>query len=204
MQRNDKDSQIRELVVRLGRPSIAMLNEEIAWHRRRKSYGRLARSVLTGLIAAAAAFIIATNLWVAMLQVDGSSMNPLLLRDEIVLAARKNNPAKNDVIAFTHDNKIYIKRVIAAGGDQVDIRGDGKVSVNGSELSEPYVAQASLGNCDISFPFQVPSGMVFVLGDNRPTALDSRNSRFGTVSREQIIGKVFFRAWPLRRAGSIS
>lgn len=194
---------MREQVDRLGRPAEVMLDHEIAHLERRAAYTRLARDILIGLVAAAAAIIITTNLWVAVLRVDGTSMNPLLHMDEIILTVRDDSPAKNDVIVFTNNNKVYIKRVIAMGGQRVDIREDGTVSVNGTALNEPYVAEPSLGNRDIDFPFLVPPETVFVLGDNRPTALDSRDSRFGTVSREQIIGRVIFRIWPLPRIGTV-
>jgi len=204
MERKDKELQIRGLVDRLGRPPIAMLDEEIAWHGRRKSYRRAALGILVSLVAAVAVIIIVTNLWVAVLQVDGSSMNPALRMNEIVLVVRKSNSGRNDVVALTRSDKAYIKRVIAVSGDQVDIREDGTVSVNGEALREPYVAEQSLGSCDIGFPFQVPPGTVFVLGDNRASSMDSRDSRFGTIAREQIVGRVVCRIWPLKRLGRIS
>ena len=202
--RNHDDAILREQVSRLGRPSEEMLDCEIGRLERREQYKRFVFGILAGLAAAVAAIIIATNLWVAVLQIDGSSMNPFLRMDEIVLAVRTDKPVKNDVIAFYVNNKIYIKRVIAAGGDAVDIKQDGTVSVNGTALDEPYITELCLDSCDIDFPFQVPTGTFFVLGDNRPASLDSRNSAFGTVSREQIIGRVIFRMWPLPRIGSIS
>jgi len=201
--RKNSENRFREEVDRLGRPTIEMLNREIARQERKESYIRLICGALTSFIAAVAVIIIITNLWVAVLQIDGSSMNPLLQMDEIVLAVRTNLPATNDVIAFEHSGKVYIKRVIAMGGDTVDVREDGKVTVNGKTLDEPYVTELSLGSCDIDLPYQVPSETVFVLGDNRPLALDSRDSRFGIVGREQIIGKIKFRAFPLSRFGSV-
>ncbi|MCL2654246.1 MAG: signal peptidase I [Coriobacteriia bacterium] len=202
--RGDKDTRYREEVDRLGRPTIEMLDREIVRLDKNESYRRLMLDVLVGLLVAVAAIIIVTNLWLAVLQVDGSSMNPRLQMDDIVLAVRTDQPAKNDVIAFYNNNRIYVKRVIALGGDTVSIGADGTVSVNGRALSEPYVTAHSLGDSDLVYPYQVPSGTVFVLGDNRPTAIDSRNSTFGTISKDKIIGRIVFRLWPFMRIGITS
>ena len=197
--RGKSESTIRSEIDRLGQPSIESLDHEIARVDSRRSWMRLSALILSGLIIAVAAVFIAGNLWLTALRVDGSSMNPLLQNNDTVLVARTDHPAKNDVIAFYHDNEIYIKRAIATGGDVVSISEDGFVSVNGKVLIEPYVARKSLGNCTIIFPYQVPSGTYFVLGDNRPTALDSREESFGTISNEQIVGKIVFRLWPITR-----
>ena len=188
----------------MGRPAVEMLDREILRRERSESYKNLTRGILEGFILAAAAAVIITNFWVHVFQIDGSSMNPLLQMDEIVLVVDHDSPDKNDIIAFYYNNKLYIKRVIATGGDRVDISNDGVVSVNGNELDEPYVTELKLGHCDIEFPFSVPSGTVFVLGDNRPASMDSRDSRLEPINREQIVGKVKFRVWPLSRTGSIS
>ncbi len=92
---------------------------------------------------------------------------------------------------------------MAGGGDQIEIDGDGNVFVNGRMLEEPYLAAKSLGKCELDFPFEVPEGMFFVLGDNRAISIDSRNKTIGCVEKEQIVGRVAFRAWPFRRVGII-
>jgi len=202
--RNGSDARIREEVNRLGIPPKEMLKREIALQDRKESYKKLICGMMAGLLVVTAVIIIITNFWVAVLQIDGSSMSPLLQMDEIVITVRGDTPVKNDIIAFTHNNNFYIKRAVAVAGDRVEINGDGVGSVNGEVLYEPYVSELSFGNCDIEFPYQVPAETVFVLGDNRSSSIDSRDSQFGTVSREQIIGRVKFRVWPLSQIGSVS
>ena len=201
MQKNSSDIRIRNEVDRLGRPNVKMLDKEIAWHERRESYIRLTVGALICLTIATAVIIIITNFWVTVLQIDGSSMNPLLKMDQIVIAVKTNEPAKNDVIVFYQNNKLHIKRVIAVQGDWVNIDENGIVSVNGTPLKEPYVSEHSLGVCDIELPFMVQSGTVFVMGDNRPVSIDSRSSEFGSVGKEQILGRVSLRLRPLSRIG---
>ncbi|MCL2487291.1 MAG: signal peptidase I [Oscillospiraceae bacterium] len=203
MARSKEDSRIREQVDRLGRPTVEMLDREIARLEKQTSYKKLLRGFLSTLLIAIAVIILVANLWLTVLQVDGSSMHPLLEMNEIVLAVKTDDPVQNDIIAFYHENKLYVKRVIATADDWVNINGDGIVSINGNILDEPYVAEPSIGTCDINFPFLVPPGTVFVLGDNRPVSLDSRRAGFGPVNKDRIDGRVIFRIWPLSKFGSV-
>ena len=101
----------------------------------------------------------------------------------------------------------YIKRVIATAGDRVDVSPSGRVRINGEEITEPYVknycATDSLGN-GFCAPFSgvVPSGHVFVLGDNRSSSLDSRY--WGFLPEAEIIGRAFWRWWPLSTSGALA
>jgi len=123
--------------------------------------------------------------------------------DDFILSVPTSNPVTGDVIAFYREGRLHVKRVIAVSGEWVSISGEGVVSVNNRPLNEPYVAEPSLGSCDIEFPYHVPAGTVFVLGDNRAASNDSRSSEFGPVRTEQIIGKVIWKAWPLSRGAYI-
>ena len=196
---NSANVSIRAQVDRLGRPDIAVLNREIARFERMEACRRLLYSALAVLLSAAAAAVLLTNLWLPVLQISDFGMNPLLKMNGLVLFVQTDSPDKNDVIAFYVNNSLHVRRVIALPGDWVSIGGDGTVAVNGAALDEPYVAEAALGICDIEFPFRVPAGTYFVLSDNRSASSDSRDSRFGTVGREQIIGKAVLGLWPLRQ-----
>ncbi|MCY4622861.1 MAG: signal peptidase I [bacterium] len=87
-----------------------------------------------------------------------------------------------------------IKRVIAVGGDKLEVRNN-RVMVNGVVLDEPYVPpgarMADLG------PIYVPDGHVWVMGDNRDNSRDSRS--FGPVPVDTVVGRAFIRFWPLSR-----
>ena len=204
MGNSGKDTRIRDQVDALGsRLPRAMVQDELTRLEHGRAYKRLMWAILIGLVVSAAAIVIITNLWLAVFKVNGSSMNPLLQMDEIVLATRTDDPFRNDVIAFYHNNKLHIKRVIAIGGDKVDIDAVGNVSLNGEKLREPYITQPSRGDCDIEMPFTVPSGSFFVLGDHREASVDSRESDFGAVNRDQVIGRVTFILWPLSRMDTI-
>ena len=108
-----------------------------------------------------------------------------------------------DIIAFYYNNKILVKRVIAKSSDWVNIDENGSVYVNNELLEEKYIKEKVLGETDIKYPYQVPEGKYFVLGDKRDTSIDSRSSTIGTISEEDIIGKVTFRVWPFKQIGII-
>ena len=94
---------------------------------------------------------------------------------------------------------LLLKRIIGIPGDVISIDGNGLVTVNGEVLEEPYVDELALGECDLSFPYQVPENRFFVMGDHRATSIDSRSTVVGCVKKSQIVGKVFLRVWPLPR-----
>ena len=110
---------------------------------------------------------------------------------------------RGDVIIISHatrKDESIIKRVIAVGGDTVDIDFyKGTVSVNGQVLDEPYVNTLTNLSYDMTFPVTVPEGKLFVLGDNRNDSLDSRSTDIGFINENKVLGKVVFRFYPFDR-----
>jgi len=141
--------------------------------------------------------------------VRGSSMEPTLLDGDCILVwmAGGQGPERGDLVAIRardKEGKHLIKRVIAKGGDtvQIDFEG-GLVFVNGQRLEEPYLAETTHLEGDVQFPVTVPPDHFFVLGDNRNHSQDSRSSTLGCVPLGDIEGRAFFRFAPLERFGPI-
>lgn len=185
-------------------PTIEELERELDRERYHSRFGQTLRSTVYALITVAAVAVLVATLWLPVLQIYGSSMNPNLTDGDIVLSLKESDFKSGDVAAFYYNNKILVKRVIATSGQWVNIDEKGNVSVDGEMLEEPYLMDKALGECNIELPFQVPEGRLFVMGDHRSVSVDSRNSAVGCVAEEQLVGKLVFRIWPLNRIERIS
>lgn len=145
-------------------------------------------------------------------QVKGSSMYPTFKDGEYILtdkiSFRMGTPKRGDVVVFKSPKNAdidFIKRIIGLPGDTVKISG-GKVYLNDQLLDESQYLDESVYTGPEAFlsegqTIAVPDGRYFVLGDNRPHSSDSRD--FGPVTTEEMIGKVFFRYFPIDRFGKI-
>ena len=112
------------------------------------------------------------------------------------LAYRWWAPAHGDVVvfAFPKDTKrTFVKRVIATEGETVELR-DNKVFVNGNVTQEPYV---KAGDYPPFGPEIVPTGRVFLLGDNRRESEDSRE--WGLLPKNYLLGKAWLLYYPFQR-----
>ena len=179
-------------------PTREQVETERKRYRRQKAYNKaLSGTVYVLTIVAAVAVLIAT-LVLPVLQIEGTSMEPTLVNGDIVLLTKSTNFERGELCGFSWNNKLLIKRVIGVPDDWIEIDTDGTVYLNGEALEEPYAQQLAVGECDLEFPFQVPQEQYFVLGDMRESSIDSRNTLIGCVEKEQIVGKVFLRIWPLK------
>ena len=165
--------------------------------RQKKEYNRVLRSTIYALLVVAAIAVLIATQFLPVLQVSGSSMEPTLADEDIIVLAKTNSFQTGELCGFYWQNKLLLKRIIGTPGDIIDIKEDGTVFVNGEEIEEPYVSEKALGECDLTFPYQVPENRYFVMGDHRTVSIDSRSSVIGCVEKEQIIGKVIMRIWPL-------
>ena len=185
-------------------PSLEEIQSERKRIRRAAYYRQSLRGTVSVLVVVAAVAVLVATLFLPILQISGDSMSPTLKHDEIVVLRKTKKFDRGDLIGFYYQGKILLKRVIAVPEDEVAIDAEGNVYVNRELLEEPYVPDKGLGDCDLEFPYKVPGTGYFVLGDQRSNSVDSRNSAIGAISREDIIGKVFVRVWPLSSIGSVN
>lgn len=145
--------------------------------------------------------------------VQQRSMEPNFETNDYLFISRQSyklfggEPGIGDVIVFNTElktnegeNKLLIKRVIGVPGDEISIAG-GKVYVNGQIIDDSYTMDGTT-NGDID-RIIVPVDTVFCLGDNRLVSVDSRDDSVGFISYDDIMGKVVFRLFPIRKFGKI-
>ena len=184
-------------------PGTAELEAELKRVRYRRDYRSALRGTIYTLVTVSALAVLVAVLLLPVLRIYGSSMQPTLNEKDIVISLKGSTFETGDIVAFYYNNKILVKRVIANPGDWVDIDENGVVYVNHQQIDEPYVQELSLGDCNIKLPYQVPESKVFVMGDNRDTSIDSRNTSVGCVAEEQLVGKIVFCIWPFNHFGKI-
>ena len=127
-------------------------------------------------------------------RVNGDSMQPYLHHNQYVLyQSNFSAPKHGDVILFERDQKIYIKRVYGVPHDTVEITDVGLVLVNGAPLSmDGLKVMGKTQENDMTDPVVLSDKEYFVLGDHRTVSLDSRNTEFGNVQQQEIIGVLLF------------
>lgn len=156
------------------------------------------------------AFVVIFTFFVRMIGVDGSSMHPTLEDHNIMLVSNWGyTPQKGDVVIVNKpefwNNQPIVKRVIATGGDTIDINFEtGEVIRNGEVLDEPYIAETTREQGDMMFPQKVPQGSVFVMGDNRNASTDSRFTSLGMVDERYVLGHVLSVIYPFNKFGAVS
>ncbi len=144
--------------------------------------------------------------------VQGSSMiNTLHDGDMLIVSDLFYEPKQNDIIVFQSErtgyDEPYVKRIIATGGQTLDIDFENwVVTVDGKELDEYYVNRIAgqyMNGSYMDFPVTVPEGYLFVMGDNRNGSSDSRVQKVGFVDERFVIGRVVYRLFPFEVMGTV-
>ncbi len=184
-------------------PDIPQLEAELERENYKRRYRRVIRSTLYTLVVTAAVAVLVATIFLPVLRIYGNSMTPTLVEGDIVVSVKGSSFKTGDIVGVYYGSKILVKRVIAGAGDWVDIDAGGNVTVNSKPIDEPYVSEKALGECNIELPFQVPDNAFFVMGDHRKTSIDSRNTSVGSIDRDDVVGRIIFRVWPLKKFGGL-
>ena len=179
-------------------PDLHEIESEMSQVRSKGRFRQALKGTFGTFVVVAALAVIIAFIFLPVLRItNGHNMEPGLQPGDIVVLVKNRDVQPGDVCAFYFNNKLLMRRIVAREGDQVEIDEKGYVKVNGAFLEEDgYISEHALGQCDIDFPFTVPTGQFFVLGDNRDYALDSRATNFGCISQDEIFGKPLARIYP--------
>jgi len=176
-----------------------------------ESKGRSALLLLRDVAIALVIIIVILQFVKPTIVFEHSMQDTLQPRDYVLLARQAystNGPQRGDIVVFVSHlpadsgsgTKDLIKRVIGLPGDIIEVR-DGFVFVNGTPLEEDYTKDGTTAGT--MAPVTVPAGEYFMMGDNRQVSDDSRDPNVGCVAEKDILGKVFFRLFPISRFGRI-
>ncbi len=163
------------------------------------------------------AAVVLFNCVARLTRVDGSSMDNTLQDGEIMLIWSLGYiPKQGDIVVLNktpvvlpgwNEPRAIIKRVIATGGQTVDVDyNTGTVYVDGQRLDEPYIKEEMYlpyASTMSQTHWEVPEGSVFVMGDNRNGSTDSRDEQLGPVDTDYILGRAVLALWPIERFGAV-
>ena len=178
--------------------------------------GEFALEIIQTVVVVLSIFLIVYLFLVQPHQVNGLSMFPTydngdyLLTDKVTYRTR--SPKRGEVVVFAAPDAAqcpkgtgcdFIKRVLGLPGETVEVKDNG-IWINGKKVPEPYIPPENVtkpGAYTQNRTVTLSADEYFVSGDNRPHSSDSRS--WGPIKREEIVGKVFFRYWPIKSIGII-
>lgn len=149
--------------------------------------------------------------------VKGSSMEPTFVHGDLIvvnkLAYRFSSPKSGDIVVCRLESGIggesIVKRVIGLPGDEIDLRMTEEYDlryelyINGELVEEPFLNEPIAQAGNVEYPYIVPDGCYFVMGDNRNASTDSRSSSIGSIPKSRFIGQSIFRLYPISRIGGV-
>lgn len=159
--------------------------------------------ILPVLCAFILAFLIKKFILFKVAVPTGSMLPTVQLNDQLFVTKvyKPSQLKRGDIVVFEKagEEHYLLKRIIGLPNDNIDIKDNGDVYINGEKLSEPYVKykEAKGGT------YKVPDGHYFMLGDNRAKSADARTWPNPYISFKNIKGKTWFRAYPFNSFGSI-
>ena len=165
---------------------------------------------LNALTTALVCLVIVFTFFGRLTRVDGPSMENTLHDGQLLLVQSLGyEPEQGDVVVLSkntfHDGAPIVKRIIAVGGQTVDIDYDtNTVYVDGVALDEPYILEPMRElPAEYATHIEVPEGSVFVMGDNRNNSTDGRSPSIGVVDERCILGRALFVLLPFQDAGVV-
>lgn len=180
------------------------------------SLGSFILEFVQSIVLALSVFVLLYLFVVQPNEVNGNSMVPNFQNRERILTDKLSyqfgEPKRGDVVVFkapasepcSENECEYIKRIIGVPGDRVMVSG-GQVYLNGKLLEQDFLPTDFVTEpgsfCQEGVEVEVPEGSYLVFGDNRSHSRDGRE--FGPIPQKLILGKVFFRYWPLKTIGLI-
>ncbi|MDD2483116.1 MAG: signal peptidase I [Candidatus Shapirobacteria bacterium] len=180
------------------------------------SIGAFILDFIQSIVLALAVFVLLYLFVAQPNEVKGSSMVPNFVDKEFLLTEKLSyqfgTPKRGDVVIFkapasepcAAEECEYIKRIIGLPGDKVMVKG-GQVYLNGQLLNQTFLPQGVISDpgqyAQEGLEQTVPEGQYLCFGDNRQHSRDGRE--FGPIKKDLIVGKAFFKYWPLTSIGLV-
>ena len=177
------------------------------------------RTVLSVLVLVVLVVLLSWGLRTFVFQayeIPSGSMEETIMPGDMVFSEKityyGSDPAPGDIVTFQDPDpeqggRILIKRVIAVGGQTVEIDYDSNtVYVDGEPINQDFILEPMVQPSNPAMQqtyWEVPEGSVFVMGDNRNNSLDSRDDELGPVDNRYILGKAIYTLLPAEHAGAI-
>jgi len=171
------------------------------------------KSILGTLIYLAIVFAVTFLFIIFVAQrtdVDGRSMESTLQDGDSLIvdkiSYRFRDPKRFEIIVFPFryaQDVLYIKRIIGLPGETVQIDNEGRIFINGEQLSESFGKEVMRNPGRAVEPIKLGDDEYFVLGDNRNNSSDGRDPSVGNIKRKDIIGRAFLRIYPFDHFGTV-